>query len=123
MFIKVTPEGEFTRHDEAVPDLDRLYALLGCDTVEAISLTVDGDPFEATGWLSETGKRDGLDRNELGTVIAHKYSGIALGDFIAGSLVITGGPDGAGETQRLSESWMNRLSELVAETTGARETV
>lgn len=83
--------------------------------IEAVALNIGGSPkpeHEATLWLNEEGKLDGLPLNEIATYIALMYSGIADTDFIAGNVVLTGGPNEEGETLGLSPQWVTHLRKI-----------
>lgn len=71
-------------------------------------------------WLNETGKLEGLAPNARATLLAHHHQAIAAHDYIAGDLVITGGPDDHGITLGLPTDQAADLIRLLPETSWPR---
>lgn len=66
-------------------------------------------------YLNEEGKLEGLPKNRLATLFARNFTGIGLGDYIAGDAVLVGPTDEEGydigidpETRKWIEEWIGK---------------
>lgn len=97
-----------TIHEVERVELSKLYELTGADTVESFDLSRDEQ--EATAFLSETGKLDGLPVNRRADWLAHMFGSIRQDDVIVGDIVVCGAPDEDGESTGLTSEWREFLT-------------
>jgi hypothetical protein len=84
-----------------------LYRLIGCDTVDLITLDEGLDM-----WLDDEGLYNNETPNPAATMVAHLY-GFTRQPYY-GVVVFTGGVDEDGNALPLSDQTMRRLAELIA---------
>jgi hypothetical protein len=104
----IKTDGTLERLDLSVSDqeLGNLQSAVG-GYVQAIDLS-----DTMTMWMNEEGKLVGLPYNGIATALWEARFGVGT-DVIMGNAVFTGTPDEDGETTTISESDLQRLSELV----------
>lgn len=85
--VVMLPDGTATI-EQIDGSLGGLQALVG-GNIEAVGLTC---PTPATGYINEEGKMKGLPRNQRATFVAN----IMPSDWIAGPMIVLGGPDDEG---------------------------
>jgi hypothetical protein len=98
--VVIQPDGAISV-EQVQADLEGLQALVG-GYIEAVGLKC---PAPATAYINEEGKIHDLPRNPLATSVAHLFPG----DYIAGTMVILGAPDGEGYDTSVSDevlSWL-----------------
>lgn len=100
-----TAEPELHEFDRST-SLATLQAAVG-GYVEVVRLpSLNADMF-----INEEGKRCGKARNSRATALAGMlYSGLALGDYIAGDAIITGSPNEDGEATGLDPLQVHELT-------------
>lgn len=115
-------EGNLSTHD-GVPTLDQMQVAVGG------SVEVFACKEEINVWLNEEGKYPVFDaadedraavvaeiKNEKATTLCKFHSDqgpMMAGDFIAGDVVLTGGPDDEGDTQGLSEGALKLIDRVM----------
>lgn len=99
MYATLTPEGEFTLVEEK-PTLEAMQKAVG-GYVEAVEVQVEGMTIDI--WLNEEGKLIGLPPNPKVTRLAREAGSIWPSDYIAGTVMFTGGADRWGNTMKLSK--------------------
>lgn len=106
--ITITSEGLFAV-DRIDGSLVSMQALVG-GWVEAVDFEVGG--VQATLWLNEEGKLEGLPVNAFATaLVAHR---IMPGDRIVGNVFISGGVDDEGESLGLTNAQVDALLSKMA---------
>lgn len=98
MATLITITGETKRVTPADPesgfDLEELYAMLGCHTVEMVMLAEGQDPEHVAMLMDENGKLDGKETNRLATGIRAATFNmdpedlIRTGDHIVGDVLL-----------------------------------
>lgn len=82
--------------------------------VDAIELRHPVTGEVATMWINDEGKMNGLPVNEYATVLAivSGWPGPAYGDFVVGTVAITGHDPETGETTPMGEGWMELIASI-----------
>lgn len=96
--LVITPEGKVSQIDIATDSLGKLQGAVG-GWVQAVSLLDN----KRTLWCNEEGKLLGLEHNPAAQRLLYEVYGAGI-DYIAGTVVITGGTDSRGETVGLTDA-------------------
>ena len=108
--ITITPET--ITLGETDTSLSGLQAAVG-GCIEAISVTQDDERGAWVGWGNDEAKLIGLSRNQLATDLLKRLGWVGMpGDYIAGTLVITGADD-EGDIARVPQWVAQEAMQLV----------
>lgn len=112
--IETTPSGVVAIVRERCESGETLAALQGVvkGYVEAIDLTHPKTGSIATMWLNEDGKYTGHAPNDFATALATfgGWRGIMAGDYIVGTVALTGFDPESGETLTLPDEWHDLIT-------------
>lgn len=111
----IQPDGQLSMED-IDPQYREFIQHFGGALIEALHTTSDSNQ-EVTFWCDEEGKFKSLAPNAEATALltqwlAHDDRAMRSGDFLAGTVVVTGGVDGEGETVGLSDKSATEIEEF-----------
>jgi hypothetical protein len=110
--VRITVTGDFEGISlDRTQHLQSLYTTIDCRYVEVVQ------PTETIClWVDEEGLRNRSDPNLLATLLAAELG--SFGQVLRGTVVVTGGSDGAGDTLPLSDQDLLLLEAVVDRISG-----
>lgn len=98
---------------DSITRLTKMQEIVG-GYVESLDLTHPGTGSIATMWMNEDGKGEGLPVNDWANVVAivGGWAGAFAGDYIVGTVFLTGFDPETGATLDLPEEWVELLAAL-----------
>jgi len=110
-YCTLSADDTWTTH-EGTPTGDDLNRLVG--GYFDVATVRDGILGALTVWMWEDAKRHHLPVNRIATDLLHQWRRIRPDDYVAGTVVFTGGATAQGDTLPLTDLWLARFIRLGA---------